>query len=296
MRLVVTGKAGQVAQALSERGRDQAVEIVCVGRPDMDLEMPETIAPALAAAKPDLVVSAAAWTDVDRAESEPERAWAVNAAGAGAVSAAARSLGVPVLHLSTDYVFDGTPGRPWRESDEIAPLTVYGSTKADGERLVAEANPDHLILRTAWVYSAFGFNFVRTMLRLGASNRLVRVVDDQRGNPTAAHDIAAAIIELAGALSKGGMPARRTYHLAGASTASWAEFAVAIFIESARLGRPLVRVEPITTDEFPRPAPRPLNSMLDCSALLNDFGIRLPGFRRSLRPVVDRILAREFQP
>ena len=169
MRLLVTGTAGQVARSLLERGAGHRdVEVVALGRPDLDLERPASVRTAIEAARPDIVVSAAAYTAVDKAEDEPDLAYAVNAAGAGAVAAAAAGLGVPVIHLSTDYVFGGDADRPYGETDATAPMGGYGRTKLAGESAVAEANPRHLILRTAWVYSPFGRNFVKTMLRLAA--------------------------------------------------------------------------------------------------------------------------------
>ena len=183
MRIVVTGREGQVARSLVERGTMcDGVEVITVARPQLDLTRPETIMVALAAARPDIVVSAAAYTAVDQAEDEPELARAINAVGAGAVAEAAAKLGVPVIHLSTDYVFDGRSERPYTEGDLPAPQSVYGATKLAGEKAVAEANPHHLILRTAWVYSPFGKNFVKTMLRLAAERDEIAVVADQWGN------------------------------------------------------------------------------------------------------------------
>src|ERR1700757_3481567 len=197
MRIAVTGKAGQVVTSLKERGALLGHEIVAVGRPELDLARPETIAPVLRAAKPDVVVSAAAWTAVDKAEAEREAAFAANVGGAGAVAAAAAALGVPLIHLSTDYVFDGTKQAPYVETDPVAPLGVYGASKEAGERAVLAAHPGAVILRTAWVYSPFGANFVKTMLRLAETREEVGVVADQRGNPTSALDIADGVIALA---------------------------------------------------------------------------------------------------
>ncbi|RUV09947.1 dTDP-4-dehydrorhamnose reductase, partial [Mesorhizobium sp. M7A.T.Ca.TU.009.01.3.1] len=194
MRLVVTGRDGQVAASLLEAGQAAAgVEVIAIGRPQLDLARPDTVIEAIAAAKPDIVVSAAAYTAVDQAEDEPDLAFAVNAAGAGEVAQAASRLGVPVIHLSTDYVFDGTKDAAYVETDATAPRSVYGASKLAGEQAVASANPRHLILRTAWVYSPFGKNFVKTMLRLAADRDEIAVVADQWGNPTSALDIADAI-------------------------------------------------------------------------------------------------------
>ncbi|TIM17034.1 MAG: dTDP-4-dehydrorhamnose reductase, partial [Mesorhizobium sp.] len=185
MRLVVTGRDGQVAASLLEAGPAAAgVEVIAIGRPQLDLARPDTVIEAIAAAKPDIVVSAAAYTAVDQAEDEPDLAFAVNAVGAGKVAQAASRLGVPVIHLSTDYVFDGTKDAAYVETDATAPRSVYGASKLAGEQAVASANPHHLILRTAWVYSPFGKNFVKTMLRLAADRDEIAVVADQWGNPT----------------------------------------------------------------------------------------------------------------
>jgi len=196
LRIAVTGTKGQVAQALQERGRDRGVEVVALGRPDLDLMAPATVAPALRAANAEVVVNAAAYTAVDKAESEPEVVDAVNARGAGAVAAAASALGLPLVHLSTDYVFAGDLDRPYREDDPTGPTGAYGRSKLAGEAAVAAATPDHAILRTAWVYSPFGANFVKSMLRLAATRDTIGVVADQHGSPTSALDIADAVLQV----------------------------------------------------------------------------------------------------
>jgi dTDP-4-dehydrorhamnose reductase len=194
MKIAVTGTKGQVALALIERARALPhVEVFTLGRPEFDLARPETIWPALGYLRPQLVVSAAAYTAVDQAEREPKLAYGINATGAGAVAEAATRLGVPVIHLSTDYVFDGKKQGRYRETDTPAPLNVYGASKLAGEIAVAAANPRHLILRTSWVYSPFGTNFVKTMLQLASAREEIAVVADQRGNPSSALDIAAAV-------------------------------------------------------------------------------------------------------
>src|ERR1700761_7480130 len=197
MRLYVIGGQGQVARALREAAaRDPSIVVGCGERPAVDLARPASIAPDIEAFRPDIVVNPAAYTAVDKAESEPEQAFALNRDGAGAVAAATAALGVPVVQLSTDYVFDGTKDAPYLESDPVRPQSVYGHSKLEGERVVASANPRHIVLRTAWVYAPYGGNFVRTMLRLAAERDSLRVVDDQIGCPTYAPDIAAAILEI----------------------------------------------------------------------------------------------------
>lgn len=292
MRIVVTGSEGQVVRSLVERARQlPGMDIVPVGRPALDLLRPETIAAAVTAARPDLVVSAAAYTAVDQAEDEPEIAAVVNDVGAGKVAEAAAQVGAAVIHLSTDYVFAGDADRPYREDDPTDPRSVYGRTKLAGERAVAAANPRHVILRTAWVYSPFGKNFVKTMLRLAGERDVVRVVADQYGNPTSAFDIADGILAVAPQLL-GHAPASRfgTFHLAGTGATHWAGFAAAIFEASAELGGPVARIEEISTSDYPTKARRPANSRLDTGRLFEVFGWRAPDWRLSCRTVVKACL------
>jgi dTDP-4-dehydrorhamnose reductase len=292
MRIAVTGRKGQVARALDERGPGRGHEIVLLGRPELDLEDPGGTARAIARARPDLVVSSAAFTAVDAAESAAEAAFRVNGAGAGAVAAAAAALGVPVVHLSTDYVFSGEGERPWREDDPIGPRSVYGASKAAGEAAVREANADHVILRTAWVYAPFGHNFARTMLRLASTRDEVRVVADQVGTPTAAFEIAEGVLTVAENLARDPAPSLRgLFHMTAAGAATWADFAEAIFAESAAHGGPAARVVRIATADYPTPAQRPANSRLDCSRLAATHGVALPPWRESVGAIVARLLA-----
>ncbi|MGQ0486605.1 MAG: dTDP-4-dehydrorhamnose reductase [Hyphomicrobiales bacterium] len=291
MRLAVTGRTGQLACALIERAAlTPAIEVVALGRPDLDLERPETVAAAIRAARPDLVVNAAAFTAVDRAEAEPERAFAVNRDGAAAVARAAAALNAPFIQLSTDYVFAGLEPGAHIEADATGPVNVYGSSKLAGEIAVREAHPGALILRTSWLYSPFGTNFVKTMLRLGRERHVLRVVDDQWGNPTSALDLADAILRLAPRLAAGGMPAG-TFHLAGAGATTWCRLARYIFEISGAHGGPRPEVAAISTADYPAPARRPPNSRLDCAAFAQAFGFALDPWQRSVEPVVQRLLA-----
>jgi dTDP-4-dehydrorhamnose reductase len=291
MRVVVTGREGQLASALAERARDD-IEIVRLGRPELDLAgLPDAIVSAIGQARPELVVSAAAYTQVDKAETEPDVAFAINERGVGAVARAARELGVPIVHLSTDYVFDGLKSAPYAEADSTRPTGVYGASKLAGEHAVLEENADSVVLRTAWVYSPFGSNFVKTMLRLAADRDEVAVVADQRGNPTNALDIADGIIAVARNLATSDDPELRgVFHMAGSGDASWAELAEATFAASAARGGPSAAVRRIDAAEYPTAARRPENSRLDCGKLARVHGITLPDWHNALERVVSRLL------
>ena len=291
MRIAVTGSQGQVVQALIERAKGTQTQVIALGRPLLDLADPSTVLPAIEAAAPDIIVSAAAYTAVDRAEEEVEAAYAINAAGAGAVAQAASTLSVPVIHLSTDYVFNGRKDSPYLESDATDPLGVYGASKLAGENAVQAACADSVILRTAWVYSPFGNNFVKTMLRLAGQRDELGVVADQLGNPTSALDIADGALAVArNLLDDSARALRGIFHMTGAGDASWAKFAEVIFDVSRRLGGPFASVKAITTAEYPTPAPRPANSRLDCGKLDRVHGIQLPPWRGSMESVVEQLL------
>ncbi|MER9352808.1 dTDP-4-dehydrorhamnose reductase [Mesorhizobium sp. M0514] len=290
MRLVVTGRDGQVASSLLEAGqRRDGIEVVAVGRPALDLTQPDTVFESLAAARPDIVVSAAAYTAVDRAEDEPDLAFAVNAVGAGKVAEAAARLGVPVIHLSTDYVFDGTKDGAYVETDATAPLGVYGASKLAGELAVAAANPRHLVLRTAWVYSPFGKNFVKTMLRLAGDRDEIAVVADQWGNPTSALDIADAILHAAATL-RDDFDGYGIYHLVGTGETNWSGFARHILETSRALGGPHARIRDIATSDYPTKAKRPANSRLSTAKFADTLGWTAPDWRQSTETVVRRLM------
>jgi dTDP-4-dehydrorhamnose reductase len=291
IRIVVTGTQGQVVRSLLETAPARDVEVVAVGRPLLDLAEPTAILPAIAETAPHVLVSAAAYTNVERAESESALALAINAEGAGALAASANTLGIPVIHLSTDYVFDGRQAVPYRETDPLNPLSAYGRSKAQGERAVAAANPQHVIVRTSWIYSPFGRNFVKTMLALAERQDEVTVVADQIGCPTAAAEIAAGILAIARQLATGAGDGRYgLFHMAAAGSASWAEFAAAVFALSAERGGPSARVIPISSADYPARAMRPANSRLDCAKVAAVYGISLPHWRVSLAACIDRIL------
>ena len=273
MKLLVFGRTGQVARELQRRA-----ELTALGREEADLSDPGACARALRDSGASAVINAAAYTAVDRAEEEEALARVVNGDAPAAMARAAAEIGVPFLHISTDYVFDGSGTTPWAPGDEPAPQGAYGRTKLAGEQGVLAAGGQCAILRTSWVFSPFGNNFVKTMLRVGRARGAVSVVDDQIGGPTAAGDIAAALLDMAQQMT-GGNAARGIYHYSGAPDVSWADFARAIF-EIAELG---VTVTDIPSSDYPLPAPRPANSRLDCTTLARDFGIKRPDWRQSLR-------------
>jgi dTDP-4-dehydrorhamnose reductase len=291
MRIAVTGRQGQVVTSLIERGPAAGVEIIAVGRPELDLADAASVRRTLEHLRPDAIVSAAAYTAVDKAESEPELAFAINGEGAGAVAEAAASLNVPMIHLSTDYVFAGNKPEPYLESDPTGPVSAYGRSKLDGERLVALATTNHAILRTAWVYSPFGANFLKTMLRLAETRDVLRVVADQQGQPTSALDIADGVIAVARRLLSDSDPALRgIFHMTASGSGTWADFAEAIFSGlQARTGK-AIAVERITTADYPTPARRPANSRLNNTKLSQAYGITLPDWRISTEAVVNRLI------
>jgi dTDP-4-dehydrorhamnose reductase len=290
MRIAVTGQAGQVVLAMIERA-PEGVAVIPLGRPGFDLERLETIQPTIAASRPDIVVNAAAFTAVDLAESEFETAMLVNGRAAGEVAKAAAGLGVPVIQISTDYVFEGTLDRPYCEDDAVGPISAYGRSKLAGEEAVAAATPDHATLRTAWVYSPFGKNFVRTMLRLAETRDEVGVVADQAGCPTNALDIADAILAVVGNLlaRPQDKSLRGVFHMSAQGEAVWADVAEAIFTDRAAAGAKAVTVRRIATTDYPT-AKRPANSRLDCSRLATNHGVTLPEWRGSLSSCLARLM------
>jgi dTDP-4-dehydrorhamnose reductase len=278
-RLVILGGGGQVGRALASEARARRIRHAAMGHAECDITEVRAVERAIVGAR--LVVNCAAYTSVDRAEAEEDAAYRVNATAAGNVARACAAVGIPVLHISTDYVFEGESPRPYREQDMARPLNVYGRSKLAGEDLVRHSHAAHLVLRTSWIFSAHGQNFVTTMLRLARSEPELRVVHDQVGGPTAAEDIAKAILDIAAVCTEPNFVGWGTYHYAGAPPVSWCEFARAIVGES---GPPVI---PIASHEFPRPARRPRNSVLDCSRIRHVFGIAQPDWRLPLRQFRD---------
>lgn len=293
MRIAVTGKSGQVVTALLERGIEAGHEVIALGRPELDLADSASVLREIRAAAPDAVVSAAAYTAVDKAETECDLAHTVNGAGVGVVAEVTKVLGVPLVQISTDYVFDGRLNRPHLESDPTGPSGVYGASKLAGEKAVLATYPENsVILRVAWVYSPFGNNFVKTMLRLASDRDELSVVTDQLGNPTSALDIADGVLKVATNLVAETDPALRgVFHMTAQGEASWADFAQAIFAASDRKGGPSAAVRRISTAEYPTAAARPANSRLNCGRIARVHGITLPDWRDALEVVISRLLA-----
>lgn len=277
MNILVFGKTGQVARALIAAGPDAGVQIAALGRDAADLSDPDACADAITQSDADAVINAAAWTAVDAAEENEAAAGVINADAPGAMAQACAAKGIPFVHISTDYVFDGTDGPAWQPGDAIGPLGAYGRTKLAGEQAVVAAGGTHAILRTAWVFDATGKNFVTTMLRLSQTRNALTVVGDQIGGPTPADAIADACITMVKAMTAG-QDASGIYHFSGAPDVSWADFARAIFDVAKRD----VTVTDITTADYPTPAKRPANSRLDCTSIEETFGITRPDWRAAL--------------
>jgi len=287
VRILLTGREGQVARSLLERAeRRPELELVPAGRPEVDLAQRGSVARVIRALSPDIVINAAAYTAVDQAEDEPDLALRLNAEAAGEAALAAREVGAAIIQLSTDYVFDGQASEPYAEDAATNPLSAYGRSKLAGEAAVRAANPDHMIVRTAWVFSPFGRNFVRTMVTAARERDMLNVVDDQHGCPTGALDLADAILAIA---ERWPLGSGQTYHLAGAGSASWFEVATEIMANCRRLGLPAAQVRPIRAADWPTKADRPPFAVLDCSRIERELGIRLPDWRQSLALAIERL-------
>jgi dTDP-4-dehydrorhamnose reductase len=290
MRLLVAGREGQVARALAARFAGHA--LTALEPPALDLTDRASIEAAMAAASPELVVNAAAYTAVDRAEDDAALAEAVNRDGAANLAAAAAARGLPFIHFSTDYVFDGRKGAPYVETDAPSPLGVYGRSKEEGERAVLAANPRSAILRTAWVCSPVGGNFVKTMLRLAAERDELRVVADQHGAPTFAADLAEAVFAMAPRLlaAPAGDEAFGLFHLSGAPHTTWHGFATEILAQAAMRGHRRPAVTPIATSDYPTRATRPADGRLDCTKIGRVHGIAPADWRASLARCLDELI------
>lgn len=297
MKVLVTGTEGQLARSLKASAANHpALDLHFVGRPQLDLAEPGSFAALVEQHRPGLVINAAAYTAVDDAERETDLAMRINGVAPGEGAEAAARIGARFIHLSTDYVYGGEGSRPLTEDEPVAPRNAYGRTKLAGEEAVRAACPDHLILRTAWVVSPYGRNFVRTMMNAARGREVLTVVDDQRGSPTSALDLAGAILAIADRCC-GGSDAGlgQTMHAAGTGETSWCGLAAHVMEECRALGLPAAEVRPILTSDWPTPASRPHWSVLDSSRLHGSFGIRMPDWRGSVSAIVRALAAADSQ-
>ncbi|PWE38049.1 dTDP-4-dehydrorhamnose reductase [Pseudomonas prosekii] len=282
MKILINGQHGQVSQEL-QRHLSHLGELVVLGREQLDLAQPEQIRQQVQRIRPDLIINAAAHTAVDQAESEPELAFAINASAPGILAEQALELGVPLIHYSTDYVFDGSKPAPYTEDDAPNPLGVYGKSKLAGEQAISAVQGQHLILRTSWVYSTHGRNFLLTMQRLLQEKPEMRIVADQIGAPTWAGTIARSTLALIERWQAGNAGAWGTYHLTAQGETSWFGFAQAIGAALREQGKPCANLLPIPSSAYPTPAARPLNSRLDCSRLQREWGVSQADWQTALR-------------
>ena len=275
MRILQFGKTGQVGLEILVRAASRGHTVTALGRDTIDLGQPSRVGRAFSSAGAvDVVINGAAYTQVDKAESEPDKAFAVNGESVGVLAEICAKRNIPMIQLSTDYVFDGTKPSPYLETDTPEPLNVYGRSKLMGETLLRARHAQHIILRTSWVYSAHGTNFVRTMLKLGAERDELKIVDDQTGAPTSAADIADTCLALCDAIAaRGASTPWGTYHYAASGVTTWRHFAEAIFERARGWAGIKARIVPITTEEYGAKAKRPLNSQLNCTKLKNEFGL-----------------------
>ncbi len=293
MKIMVIGRSGQLGRSLTEAVLRPDVSLISVGRPQCDIRQQASVAASIDTAAPDLVVNAAAYTAVDGAEAAQEEAFAVNADGPFHIGAACAVRGVPMIHISTDYVYDGSKSSPYVETDAAAPLNVYGRSKLAGEERLAEVQPQHVIIRSAWVHSPFGDNFTKTMLQLAQAQPTIRIVDDQIGNPTYAPHLADAVLAIAARIAGGSdvWDEWGIYHVAATGATSWFGLAREIFSIAAAAGRPTPEFEAIGTADFPTAAARPANSRLDTSKLHAVFGLKLPHWTDGVAAGVERLIA-----
>lgn len=292
MTILVIGESGQLARSLAQAGAESGVPLVTAGRPKLDLLDKNALVGTIEQTRPSAVINAAAYTAVDKAETETDAAFALNAQAVEFLGLACAKADIPLLHMSTDYVFDGSKADPYVETDTVSPINAYGRSKLAGEELLRAAHRKHVILRTAWVYSPYGNNFLNTMLRVGATRREVTVVDDQRGNPTYAPHLASALLAIAHRVCSGDADELwGTYHATGSGEATWCQFAQEIFDIGREHGLNLGNAVPITTSQYPTPARRPANSRLDNALLQQRFGVKLPDWRVGTRDCIAHIMA-----
>lgn len=291
MKILITGAQGQVGKELVSIANQHGFEVIAAGRAELDISQLKNVKDFIASQSPDIVINTAAYTAVDKAETEKDIAYAINCDGAEHLALTCAKQNIPLLHISTDYVFDGTKDTTYNEEDPVSPLGVYGLSKWQGEEAIRKTCPQHIILRVAWVFGAHGNNFVKTMLRLGKERDELNVVADQFGGPSPAKNIAETLIALAEQYQNGKTLQWGTYHYCGVDKTSWCDFAKEIFTQAKEIGllNKEVKVNPITTAEYPTPAKRPQNSMLDCAKIKNTFGIEMPKWKNALNEVLTEL-------
>jgi dTDP-4-dehydrorhamnose reductase len=303
MMYAVVGSSGQLGNELVRQGKTSGIQLLTLdlphihlltlALPNFDITDPAAVEKQLRSGDISLVINTAGYTDVDRAEKEPEQAFAVNREGTSCLASRCNEIGVPFIHISTDYVFNGKKEGAYVETDPVSPLGIYGKSKAEGESEIRKRLTEHIIIRTSWLYSVHGRNFVKTMLKLGRDKKIVRVVADQYGCPTCAADLAGAIYRIAGQLSEGVDIQWGIYNYCGDGVTSWHGFAETIFDIARRYDSfAVTQILPISTAEYPTPALRPANSALDCSKIRRNFGIQPRPWRESLAEVIEKLLAR----
>jgi len=295
MKILLTGANGQLGREIRRHARQPSQIIYPLTRGQMDISSPDSVTKAFRDNKPNLVINAAAYTQVDQAETDAVSAYRVNRDGPGLLAVQCAKANIPLIHISTDYVFDGMKGAPYTESEHISPIGVYANSKAQGETLVGNA-PKHIIIRTSWVYGFYGNNFVKTMSRLGRQKSNIGVVADQFGCPTAAGDLAQVILAIAHEIADEKFAQWGCYHFCGAGATTWYDFAQAVFKIARRFGyEPAPTITAITTDQYPTAARRPPYSVLDCTRLIRTFDISPAPWQSSLEPVVKEIMTDSSQ-
>lgn len=291
MKILITGAQGQVGKELKTVANEQGFTVIAAGRNELDVTKLEKVKSYIQSKNADIVINAAAYTAVDKAEEEQDIAYAINRDGASNLARASKEQNIPLLHISTDYVFDGSQADAYCENDAVSPLGIYGASKWQGEEAIREELAQHIILRVAWVFGAQGDNFVKTMLRLEQDRDELNVVADQFGGPSPAKNIAETLIALATQYQKNKTLEWGTYHYCGTEKTNWCDFAKKIFKQAKEQGliEKEIKVNAITTAEYPTPAKRPANSMLDCSKIKNTFGIEMPSWKEALNQVLTEL-------
>jgi len=294
MKLLIIGSKGQLGSELVIECKRNDFSFLALDLPEFNITDPSQVKKTLADFMPSIVINASAYTNVDMAETEPEIAYTVNSDGPANLALSCDKNRIPIIHISTDYVFDGSKGQPYVESDPVSPLGIYGKSKEKGESKLRSILKQHIILRTSWLYSAYGNNFVKTMLKLGKEKEIIKVVSDQYGCPTCAADLAEAVVDISKQITQNFKIAWGTYHYCGLGITTWHEFAKAIFeIASQYQNYKVSSVEAITTAQYPTKTKRPAFSALDCGLFKKHFGINIKPWQESLEKTIERILSIE---